>query len=44
MSVIPVPVFYSEVTEILGQDVYRKVADVPSGPGGMPLDIVNVFR
>ena len=36
---IPVPVFFPEVTEILGQKVYRKVADVPG-----PIDIVDVFR
>ena len=38
-DVIPVPVYYPEVTEILGQPVYRRVADVPGG-----VDLVNVFR
>ncbi len=38
-EVIPVPVYYPEVTEILGQKVYRKLADVPG-----PIDMVNVFR
>ncbi len=38
-DVIPVPVFYPDVTEILGRKVYRKVADVPG-----PVDIVDVFR
>lgn len=38
-EVVPVPVYYPEVTEILGQPVYRKVADVPG-----PLDMVDVFR
>lgn len=38
-EVIPVPVFFPELTEILGQKVYRKVADVPG-----PVDIVDVFR
>lgn len=38
-EVIPVPVYYPDVTEILGQRVYRKVADVPP-----PVDLVNVFR
>jgi predicted CoA-binding protein len=38
-EVIPVPVFYPEVTEILGRKVYRKVADVPG-----EVDIVDVFR
>jgi hypothetical protein len=39
VEVIPVPVYYPEVTEILGRKVYRRVADVPG-----PLDIVDVFR
>lgn len=38
-EVIPVPVYYPDVTEILGQKVYRKVADVPG-----EVDIVDVFR
>lgn len=38
-EIIPVPVYYPDVTEILGQKVYRKVADVPG-----EVDIVNVFR
>jgi predicted CoA-binding protein len=38
-QVIPVPVYYPEVTEILDQKVYRKVADIPG-----PVDMVNVFR
>ena len=38
-DVIPVPVYYPEVTEILGQRVYRRVADVPGD-----VDLVNVFR
>jgi predicted CoA-binding protein len=38
-DVIPVPVYYPEVTEILGQPVVRKVADI-----GRPVDMVNVFR
>jgi predicted CoA-binding protein len=39
LEVIPVPVYYPEVTEILGQKVYRKLADVP----GL-IDLVDVFR
>ena len=39
LEVVPVPVYYPEVTEILGQKVYRKVADVPGS-----IDMVNVFR
>jgi hypothetical protein len=38
-EVIPVPVYYPEVTEILGRKVYRKIADIPG-----PVDMVNVFR
>jgi predicted CoA-binding protein len=38
-EVIPVPVYYPEVTRILGRDVYRKVADIPGD-----VDMVNVFR
>ncbi len=38
-EVVPVPVYFPEVTEILGQKVYRKVADVPG-----ELDLVDVFR
>jgi predicted CoA-binding protein len=38
-DVVPVPVYYPEVTEILGRPVYRRVADVPP-----PVDMVNVFR
>lgn len=38
-EVIPVPVYYPEVTEILGQKVYRRLVDIPG-----PLDLVNVFR
>jgi predicted CoA-binding protein len=39
LEVVPVPVYYPEVTEILGRKVYRKLADVPG-----PFDMVNVFR
>ena len=38
-EVIPVPVYYPEVTEILGSKVYRKVADIPGA-----VDLVDVFR
>ena len=38
-EVIPVPVYYPEVTEILGRPVYRRLVDVPGD-----IDIVNVFR
>jgi uncharacterized protein len=39
VEVIPVPVYFPEVQEILGQKVYRRLRDVPP-----PVDIVNVFR
>ena len=38
-DVIPVPVYYPDVTEILGKPVYRRLADIPG-----TLDLVNVFR
>jgi uncharacterized protein len=38
-DVIPVPVYYPDVMEILGRRVYRKIADVPGD-----VDMVNVFR
>jgi predicted CoA-binding protein len=39
LDVVPVPVYYPDVTEILGKKVYRQVADVPG-----EVDLVNVFR
>ena len=39
LEIIPVPVYYPEVTEILGRKVFRKVADIPG-----ELDLVDVFR
>lgn len=38
-EVIPVPVYYPDVTEILGRKVYRNLNDVPG-----EIDLVNVFR
>jgi uncharacterized protein len=38
-DVVPVPVYYPDATTILGQPVYRTVADVPG-----ELDMVVVFR
>jgi predicted CoA-binding protein len=38
-EVVPVPVYYPEVQEILGHPVYRAVAAVSP-----PVDMVNVFR
>jgi uncharacterized protein len=38
-QIIPVPVYYPNATRILGQQVYRRLADIPIG-----IDLVNVFR
>ena len=38
-EIIPVPVYYPEATEILGQRVYRALVDIPG-----EIDLVNVFR
>jgi uncharacterized protein len=38
-EVIPVPVYYPEVTTILGKPVFRSVAAI-----GRSVDMVNVFR
>ena len=38
-EIVPVPVYYPEVTRILGEAVYRRLVDVPG-----PIDLVNVFR
>ena len=38
-EVIPVPVYYPNVTQILGQQVYRRLVDIP-----VDVDLVNVFR
>src|SRR6185369_17354477 len=38
-KIVPVPVYYPEVTEILGEQVYRTLAGVPDA-----IDMVNVFR
>lgn len=37
--IVPVPVYYPDVTEILGERVYRTVSEVPDS-----VDMVNVFR
>ena len=39
LEIVPVPVYYPDATEILGERVYRRVADVPGD-----IDMVNVFR
>jgi predicted CoA-binding protein len=38
-KIIPVPVYYPEATEIMGEKVYRKLTDIPED-----IDLVNVFR
>ena len=38
-EIIPVPVYYPEVTEILGTPVYRDLNDIPGD-----IDLLNVFR
>jgi predicted CoA-binding protein len=39
LDVIPVPVYYPDVTRILGRPVYRRLVDVPR-----EIDLVDVFR
>ena len=39
MEIVPVPVYYPDCTEILGEKIYRRVADIPG-----EIDMVNVFR
>ena len=38
-EIIPVPVYFPDLTEILGQPVFRTLAAI-----GRPIDMVNVFR
>lgn len=38
-EIIPVPVYYPAVEEIMGQRVYRKLSEIPG-----EVDLVNVFR
>jgi len=38
-EIIPVPVYYPQVTEILGKHVYRRLIDIPD-----EIDLVDVFR
>jgi len=39
LEIVPVPVYYPDVTEILGERVYRRISDIPGD-----IDMVNVFR
>src|SRR5215204_1206634 len=38
-QIIPVPVYYPEATRILGQQVFRRLVDIP-----IDVDLVKVFR
>ena len=38
-KIIPVPVYYPDVTEILGEKVYRQLQEIPG-----EVDMVNIFR
>jgi uncharacterized protein len=38
-EIVPVPVYYPELTEMQGEKVYRTLSDVPG-----EIDMVNVFR
>ena len=38
-DIVPVPVFYPDAVEILGEPVYRTLAEIPE-----PVDMVNIFR
>ena len=38
-EIVPVPVYYPELTELLGEKIYRKLSDIPG-----EIDMVNVFR
>lgn len=39
LEVVPVPVYYPETKEILGQTVYRRLQDIPG-----EIDLLDVFR
>jgi predicted CoA-binding protein len=38
-EIVPVPVYYKELTEMMGKKVYRKLTEIPGD-----VDMVNVFR
>jgi predicted CoA-binding protein len=38
-EIVPVPVYYPDETEMLGEKVYRSVSEIPG-----EIDMVNVFR
>ena len=39
LDVIPVPIYYPQVTHILGRKVYRTLAEIP-----VEVDLINIFR
>lgn len=39
LEIVPVPVYYPDVGKILGEPVYRSLAEIPG-----PIDLVDVFR
>ena len=39
VEIVPVPVYYPDAVQILGQKVYRRLVDIPG-----PVDLVDVFR
>jgi predicted CoA-binding protein len=38
-EIVPVPVYFPDVTEILGQKIYRRLVDIPGD-----IDMVEIFR
>jgi predicted CoA-binding protein len=38
-KIVPVPVYYPDATEIMGEKVYRSLVEIPE-----EIDLVNVFR
>lgn len=38
-EIVPVPVYYPDATEILGEKVYRRLVDIPGA-----IDMIDVFR
>jgi len=38
-EIVPVPVYFPDVTQILGAPIYRRLADIPG-----EIDLVDVFR
>jgi len=38
-EIVPVPVYYPDLTEMMGKKVYRKLTDIPGD-----IDMINVFR